>query len=411
MRNIFILFAAVLLMSSCSKKNDPDTIDYVEDSLSLYTNGLDTFGIEKYSINSQIDEVVTGKKGASFIFKKNCFLDLSGKPVKGNVDVELREYNQMEDFFLSGLTTTSDGDMLISGGSYYLNATQKGQPLQIDTVVGIFASFPASSRDREMKFFTGEKSGNGINWKLSDQEEERIVFPSRNGDMKDFSNYESARELLTKIDAEYQKVGKFYVVPGKKNAFQYSVDYVSQLKKYVKVYEDDRNLMKKIEKSKKAWIKYREDLAIAQTKLGEKNERDKKKKEEAELKSAVQEQGVEYYNYKLNRLGWYNCDKYPSQQLISFSGKINQSEEKGKGYTQVHLLSKEEMIHLVYYSRDGSYNFNFLPDKPFTIVAVKGKDQFGSISVAGVQDQQTVPDVEIRKLSIDDILAVIKKEI
>jgi hypothetical protein len=114
--------------------------------------------VQKYSIDADSNGIVKGKQDSSFLFPAGTLVDEKDSLVKGKVDIELIEINTIEDFIKSGITTQSDGKLLASDGSYYLNATQNGKKLNIKNGKQVYARFPTALKDPDMQFFTGEKN-------------------------------------------------------------------------------------------------------------------------------------------------------------------------------------------------------------------------------------------------------------
>jgi hypothetical protein len=70
--------------------------------------------------------------GAEIWIGPNSFVDASGNPVTGNVDIELIVALDNKDMLmLNRPTVTNNGELLISGGIIYINATKMGEQLQI----------------------------------------------------------------------------------------------------------------------------------------------------------------------------------------------------------------------------------------------------------------------------------------
>lgn len=76
----------------------------------------------------QVDNATGGSftttAGTYFWFEAGSFLHEDGTPVTGKVDVSVTEYRTKADMLFSGVTVTSGGDLLESGGMFQILATQ-----------------------------------------------------------------------------------------------------------------------------------------------------------------------------------------------------------------------------------------------------------------------------------------------
>eukprot|EP01035_Chromulina_nebulosa_P008939 gene8939-12083_t len=71
---------------------------------------------EFFAINPKQDNIVEGAHGTVIFIPEGALLDKNGKPVTGEVKLELAEALGAESMILSNLNTTSNGSMLQSGG-------------------------------------------------------------------------------------------------------------------------------------------------------------------------------------------------------------------------------------------------------------------------------------------------------
>lgn len=84
-------------------------------------------------------------------------------PAGTKVTIELKEAYGMQDMLRAGLTTTSNGKLLQSGGMIFFSATAEGKPVGFLKDVGI--DIPATAYNTDMKLFSGEVKEDGtINW-------------------------------------------------------------------------------------------------------------------------------------------------------------------------------------------------------------------------------------------------------
>ncbi len=133
---------------------------------------------QHFSISSSTGGQVTGSKGTMIQFGSKVFLTLSGETVTGNVDIELIEiYNRATMLLTKKPTNGKWGNdsisTLVSGGEFYVNATQNGNQLKLKTGFTIVAPTENTGEiDQDMRRFTGavECEGNDCNviWEEED---------------------------------------------------------------------------------------------------------------------------------------------------------------------------------------------------------------------------------------------------
>jgi hypothetical protein len=155
--HVLVVSALLLVLGSCKHHEKHDT------KLKLLT--AEKLPSQTFSINAETDTIIKGKAGTILRIYKNTFVGKDGKPAKGNIELELKEAITPGEIILAGLTTTSDGKFLETGGMIYINATAGEQPLEIANDKFIGAIIPNSKIESGMKLFEGELDSAGINWK------------------------------------------------------------------------------------------------------------------------------------------------------------------------------------------------------------------------------------------------------
>ena len=105
------------------------------------------------------DNTLKTPKGAVIKIAANSF----DVPAGSQVLIEIKEAYSMQDILRAGLTTTSNGKPLQSGGMIYFNATAAGKPVNYLKPVGI--TIPSKFYNDSMNVFKGELSADSsINW-------------------------------------------------------------------------------------------------------------------------------------------------------------------------------------------------------------------------------------------------------
>jgi len=120
---------------------------------------------QTFAIKNKKDTVITGKKGIKVHIPANCF---TTQNPNAEVKIILKEYNSPTDLFFANLTTNSNGQMLESGGTVYINAMSDGQLMGLKKGKKIALAFPTGKAKPGMQTFYGQKKADGsINWQTT----------------------------------------------------------------------------------------------------------------------------------------------------------------------------------------------------------------------------------------------------
>jgi len=170
----FILLVSLFALAACqtnadegeSVKQNVETI-----AASSKSTDLKLVAMER-ELKAQVFEIETGVassietvEGIVAIIPENTFVDAHGKAVGQPVSIEIKEAFSFNDMLLSGLTTTTNGELLESDGMFHIKAESQGKPVFIDPNNPIYFEIPTSNFDPEMMVFEGEVDEHGnINW-------------------------------------------------------------------------------------------------------------------------------------------------------------------------------------------------------------------------------------------------------
>ncbi len=182
MKTIKNIFAIALITStaltSCRTSDDSDPI-FVDvptatEFAALMDNALED-QTQNFQFNAEDGGVTfTSQNGVSIFINGSC-LTLNGDPVTGNVDLEYVELFEKGNMLTTdkptmGITPSGDKALLISGGEFFINATQNGQDLDINCSVqlGVPAALTGGP-DNDMTLWTGEIDADGdLAWREAD---------------------------------------------------------------------------------------------------------------------------------------------------------------------------------------------------------------------------------------------------
>lgn len=168
---------ATLLFTSCEISDDSDIIfrPSAEDFNTLKDTALENL-TQNFTFNADDGNInLTSDKGVQIYINAAC-LTLNGNTVSGNVDLEFVELFDKGSMLVTNkptMGTLPNGDkaLLISGGEFYVNATQNGEALE--TSCGFQMAIPADLTggvDNDMTLWEGRIDANGnLTW---DEEED-----------------------------------------------------------------------------------------------------------------------------------------------------------------------------------------------------------------------------------------------
>jgi outer membrane protein assembly factor BamB len=185
MKKSYLLVAAatLLIFGACQKEKDAEENQNSEVTQTLddyyqenRDNSLQTFIVDA---NSPIE--VTGEQGTTVTIPANNFLDANGNIVTGNVEVKLIEVFSKLDMLKTDITTvTTENEMLISGGEFFLDVTLPGSDIGLRPVEAMIVNVPAEVEDPNMLLWVNQGAG----WELAggaDRAPDGIMEPYDDG--------------------------------------------------------------------------------------------------------------------------------------------------------------------------------------------------------------------------------------
>ncbi|PCI97181.1 MAG: hypothetical protein COB15_08220 [Flavobacteriales bacterium] len=124
-----------------------------------------------FIIDPTKDTVIFGNEGTKLLFVANSLM------CPNKVRVELKEFYAIDDYIKSGLPTSSNGKLIETGGSIYLDATAENNPkkkVKIDPNKGVAVDFTIGKNDPDMEIFVKDKRyPNQLNWVRPNQKQSK----------------------------------------------------------------------------------------------------------------------------------------------------------------------------------------------------------------------------------------------
>lgn len=166
--------AIIFLSMAC--KNTTTTTQTTTDSTTTVVTVIDTRH-ELYILDSALKQFETpmqrfktpvnysmkinGAKGTVIEVIGPDLTTVSGKPMGNHIDVELKELTTTAELARDRAATVSGGQLLVSGGAYYINMTSGGEPLKLKEGKVLNVKFPRQAKEA-MSLFAGKRDSAGI---------------------------------------------------------------------------------------------------------------------------------------------------------------------------------------------------------------------------------------------------------
>ncbi|HEX2628985.1 MAG TPA: cytochrome c [Chitinophagaceae bacterium] len=140
------LIACFILLFSCKQQSNISPKPFTSAMLAR----------QDFLINADKDTQLTTLHGSFIHIAAGTFNS------KEPINIEIREAFTSAEILAAGLTTTSNGRPLRSGGMIYFNATVAGDSIALQKPVAI--SMPNEYYDEQMEVFKGVETDSGMNW-------------------------------------------------------------------------------------------------------------------------------------------------------------------------------------------------------------------------------------------------------
>ncbi len=171
-----------------------------------------------YVIDAGRDSNLTHSSGSKIHIPANAFLDETGKPVEGKVDLQYREFANVADVFISGIPMTYDsaGEQFHfeTAGMMEISASQNGKPLK--TNPDAFITVDMVSANNEDKFNTYFLDTAEKKWKYLAQKNYNELVAAIDSAIENTTTTESLsvappKELVAQLEkakAEVEKIAQ-----------------------------------------------------------------------------------------------------------------------------------------------------------------------------------------------------------
>lgn len=180
---------------------------------------LASLNVKSQTFTVQPDRVttITAEKGTELKINPADLVTSDGRTVTGEVKVVLKEYPGKLDMLKINSQTVSNGRLLVSGGSYYIELTANDVPLQLKEGKSLEAYFPGMKQEG-MELFYGSKDENGtMNWVRPNRSQNQIA----DRQLRMSNDYEGLLNFPQEIGFYYLRRFRVLITPGE---LQYLVE-------------------------------------------------------------------------------------------------------------------------------------------------------------------------------------------
>jgi hypothetical protein len=187
-RLLGLLIIAIFGLTSCDNKQTTSESKKSADARTELEKINSAY--KQYEGPSQIFKVsadkatqINGKQGTIISINADDLMTENGQPLGKSIEVELKELTNQEQLLRANAQTTSNGQLLVSGGAYYVNMTSDGQQLKLKEGKTLSVEFPKLSNS-EMSLFYGQRDSLGqLNWQQAEQkfESRSMRWPNFHG--------------------------------------------------------------------------------------------------------------------------------------------------------------------------------------------------------------------------------------
>ena len=195
----------------------------VEISISLFDfkstsdllNQLSETPKEVFEIKANKENKITGSRGIEIVIPANALETEDGKAIEAkNVKIELTEIYSNQDAIVKQISTSSNGEILETGGMFEINASQDGKKLKLKNGKELAVEMPSKNLKEGMNLFVAEKNANGITeWKITPvkfkvEPKKRIKYPFTKVNTKLFLDGKKPS-----IKASFKTISYYYKLP------------------------------------------------------------------------------------------------------------------------------------------------------------------------------------------------------
>jgi hypothetical protein len=131
---------------------------------------LESKSPDVFTISTEQDQLLKGPSGVIVLIPAHSFL-LPENKLTAEVKIRLWEFLETDEMIMAGLSTTSSGRLLETGGMIYITAEHEGNCVRLLRSSKIIVKFPVSFKLDSMCLFKGVPNTNEIDWKKTNSKD------------------------------------------------------------------------------------------------------------------------------------------------------------------------------------------------------------------------------------------------
>jgi len=387
-RLIISLLVLTSLLISC-KKNKGNSTDVFNKI--YYGNNIPT---QTFSIDPNIDNIITGTNGTKIRIPRNSFVDSSGQIITSKIEISLKEVFTKQEMVLGNLTTTYNGKPLETGGMIYIDAISNDKNLLLADNNSIQVALPTDSTLNNMSLFSGTQDSTGINWAnpialnkpLADSAGISMdIFEKTTNIMYSIDGFDNPKDYP---DSVVNEVGRIAWEGG---GLKITKDSTFKIGNYtVNFYKQNRLL------------KWNEVFTFQK---GTNN---------------FNEDKNTHYIFELKKLGWANIDRLLDDPRTKEVELITSIENQGDFKFVYVTLITQRMYLPGYQKKDNTFCFSHNDEEPqelpvgetASIIATAYKDDkvYFAIQKITIAEKQTVT-IKLMETTVEKLKAALKEKI
>lgn len=176
-----------------------------------------------FDFNTSETYPFTTNAGNTFHFPPNAFETLDGKQlINENINICIWEFADKKSLVYAGVTTSANGKMLETAGSFYIEATLNGKELKLRRDRAYTVNMPSNNKHKDMFTYYGGKTVGIVDWAV-DKNEPAIYNETSNSYELDDNvnivieeqNYDDYGETLDEEYYEEEAVNFYELSAGK----------------------------------------------------------------------------------------------------------------------------------------------------------------------------------------------------
>lgn len=169
----FVTLGLAVALSFLASCDDVEPIDrpYTEKTTSLESFMSDREAkSETFQFTAENGTTFTTKNGSIITIPANVFVTKAGASVTGPINFKVKEVFSNADIMFTGIFPVSNGDVLNSGGEFFLQAKSGSETLRVRNGDAINIVIPAQAEDNGMMLFFGGEDENPeeLNWQVDE---------------------------------------------------------------------------------------------------------------------------------------------------------------------------------------------------------------------------------------------------